>query len=227
MIGRKQVDEPPGDRAGVRGFAAAAQLPYDRLARRGRARDADEVEGEIIDQPEIGAPDPDRQMLGQVPVRAQGPHAQFGDRLVIAGSAEFAQRNEHVRAGIVRRYAGALLFYGAPSRQPPDREAGFGCKRRLVKRRRVERSHRDLFPPAGIVGIDFEHPVRLVIQVVAAVRDDVILVLTGFELDAVGGFLEQVDGGGRIERKSLRPGPPPPAAYSIRRTQRRCRRSSP
>src|SRR5712672_4817862 len=34
MIGRKQVHEPPGDRAGVRRFAAATQLPDNRLARR-------------------------------------------------------------------------------------------------------------------------------------------------------------------------------------------------
>ena len=47
-------------------------------------------------------PDPDRQVFGEVPIGAQGPHAQFGDRVVVVGSAELAQRNEHVRAGVIR-----------------------------------------------------------------------------------------------------------------------------
>ncbi len=68
MIGREQVHEPPGDRAGVRGLAAATQLPDDRLARGSRSRDTDEAQVEIVNQPEIGSAHPDRQILGQVPI---------------------------------------------------------------------------------------------------------------------------------------------------------------
>jgi len=68
MIGREQVHEPPSDRAGVRGFAAATQLPDDRLARGSRPRDADETQVEIVNQPEIGSAHPDRQVFGQVPI---------------------------------------------------------------------------------------------------------------------------------------------------------------
>ena len=88
---------------GIGGFAAAAQLRHDRLARRRRTGNADEIEGEIVDQAKIRAADADRQMLGQMPVGAQRPHAEFGDRAIIVGAAEFAQRDEHVGAGIVRR----------------------------------------------------------------------------------------------------------------------------
>ena len=91
MIGAQHVDEPPGDGAGMRRLAAAAQLRHDRLARRRRTGDADEIEGEIVEQTKIGAADADRQMLGQVPVRAQRAHAQFGDRGVVVGAAELAQ----------------------------------------------------------------------------------------------------------------------------------------
>src|SRR5690242_10003512 len=110
MIGRKHVHQPPGDRAGVGRLASAAQLPDDGLARWGGTRDAGEIEREIIDQPEIGSSRANGQMLGQMPVRTERPHAQFGDRLLVAGSAQFAQRNEHVRAGIVGCDPGALLF---------------------------------------------------------------------------------------------------------------------
>jgi hypothetical protein len=44
MIGAEHINEPPGNRAGVRRLAAAAQLRYDRLTRWRRARNAHEVE---------------------------------------------------------------------------------------------------------------------------------------------------------------------------------------
>ena len=102
MVGAKQVDEPPGDRAGMCRLAAAAQLRDDRLAWRRRAGDANEIEREIVDQAKIGSAGPDRQMLGQVPIRAQRPHAQLGDGGVVVGAAELAQRDEHIRPGIIR-----------------------------------------------------------------------------------------------------------------------------
>ncbi len=178
MIGREQVHEPPGDRAGMRRFAAAAQLPDDRLARGRRAGDADEIQGEIVDQPEIGSANPDRQMLGEMPIGAQRAHAQFGNRVLVVDAAELAQRKEHVRAGVIRRYAGALLLDRAPSRQAADRKTGLGRSLRVVQRCRIERPDRHLFPSAGVMGINLEHPMRLVVQIVAAVRDDVIFVLT-------------------------------------------------
>ena len=68
VVRRKQVHKPPGDRARMGGLAAAAQLSYDRFARRCRSGDADEIQGEIVDQPEISAANPDRKMLRQVAV---------------------------------------------------------------------------------------------------------------------------------------------------------------
>ena len=105
MIGAEHVDEPPGHRAGMRGLAAAAQLPDDRLARRRRSGDADDIERDIVDQAKIGAARADRQMLGQVPIGAQRAHAELGDRVLVVDAAELAQREEHVGAGVVRRHA--------------------------------------------------------------------------------------------------------------------------
>ena len=51
------------------------------------------------------------------------------------------------------------------------------------------------------MGINLEYPMGLVIQIVAPVRDDVVFVLTGFELNAIGCFFEQIDGGCRVEGK--------------------------
>jgi len=183
MIGRKQVHEPPGDRAGVRRFAAATQLPDNRLARRRRPRDTYEIQVEIVNQPEIGAAHPDRQMLGQMPIRAKGAYAELGDRVLVVDAAELAQRNEHVGAGVIRRRAGALLFHRAPSRQAADRKAKVGRSRRIVERCRIERPHRDLVPPAGVVGINLEYPVGLVIQVMASVGNQVIFVLTSISTE--------------------------------------------
>jgi len=70
MVCGEQVHEPPGDRAGVRRFTAAAQLSDDGFARRRRPGHADEIQGEIVQQAEIGSADPDRQMFGQMPIRA-------------------------------------------------------------------------------------------------------------------------------------------------------------
>src|SRR5262249_55807102 len=83
MVGAEHVDEAPRDGAGVRRLAAAAQLGHDRLAWRRGAGDAHQVERGIIDQPKIRAPRADRQMFRQMPVGAQGPGAQFGDRVGI------------------------------------------------------------------------------------------------------------------------------------------------
>jgi len=55
------------------------------------------------------------------------------------------------------------------------------------------------------VGKNLDYPMGLVIKVVAAVGDNVILVLTGFELNAIRGLLEQIDGRRCIRRKRLRP----------------------
>ncbi len=45
----------------------------------------------------------------------------------------------------------------------------------------------------------------LVIQVMASVGNQVIFVLTRFQLNAIGGLLEQIDGGGGIDGKCLGP----------------------
>src|SRR5690242_19490432 len=45
---------------------------------------------------------------------------------------------------------------------------------------------------------------RLIVQEVAAVGNDVILVLIWLDLDTVDGLLEEVDGRRRVERKALR-----------------------
>ena len=74
MLISRQVTVPD-----VRGLAAAAQLRHHRLARRRRAGDADDVERRVVEQAEIGAALADRQMLGQMPVRAQRAHAEFDD----------------------------------------------------------------------------------------------------------------------------------------------------
>ena len=98
MLMSRQVTVP-----GMGGLAAAAQLRDDRLARRRRSGDADDIERDIVEQAEIRAALPDRQMLGQVPVRAQRPHAQLGNRRLVVIAAELDERDEHVGAGIVRR----------------------------------------------------------------------------------------------------------------------------
>ena len=51
------------------------------------------------------------------------------------------------------------------------------------------------------MGINLEHAMRLVIQIVAPVRDDVVFMLTCLQLNAIGGFIEQIDGGRRIDGK--------------------------
>ena len=63
---------------------AAAQLPHDRLARRRRPGDADDVERDVVEQAEIGAALADRQMLGQVAVGAERAHAELGDVRLVA-----------------------------------------------------------------------------------------------------------------------------------------------
>ena len=63
----------------MRRLGAAAELRDDRLARRRRPGEADDVEGGVVEQPEIGAALADRQVLGQVPVRAECAHAELGD----------------------------------------------------------------------------------------------------------------------------------------------------
>jgi len=50
-------------------------------SRGGVACDADEFEGIVVDQPEIGAAYPDRQVLGQMPIRAKGAYAELSDRV--------------------------------------------------------------------------------------------------------------------------------------------------
>ena len=45
----------------------------------------------------------------------------------------------------------------------------------------------------------------LVIEIVAAIRNDMIFVLTRFERNAIGGFLEKIDGRRRIEGKHRGP----------------------
>ena len=55
----------------------------DRLARRRRPGDADDVERDVVEQAEIGAALADRQMLGQVAVGAERAHAELGDRPVV------------------------------------------------------------------------------------------------------------------------------------------------
>ena len=121
MIGAEHVDQPPGDASGVGGFASPAQLRYNRLTRRRRAGNAGEIERDVVDQTKIRAPGTDRQMLGEVTVRAQCAHAQFGDRRLIVGAGKLAQREEHVGAGIVRRHAAALFLHGAPPRKSSHR----------------------------------------------------------------------------------------------------------
>ena len=79
MIHAQHVDEPPGHGAVMGGLAAGAQLRDHRLARRRRAGDADDVERDVVEQAEIGAALADRQMLGQMPVRAERAHAELGD----------------------------------------------------------------------------------------------------------------------------------------------------
>jgi hypothetical protein len=70
MIEAQHIDQPPGHGAGVGGFAPAAQLADHRPARRRRPEDAKHVERHVIEQTEIGTSFADRQMLGQVAVRA-------------------------------------------------------------------------------------------------------------------------------------------------------------
>ena len=72
---------------------------------------------------------------------------------------------------------------------------------RLVERCGIDRTDRDLLPSAGVVGINLEDPMGLVVQIVAPVSDDVVFVLTGFELNAIGYFFEQIDGGCRVKGK--------------------------
>ncbi len=55
------------------------------------------------------------------------------------------------------------------------------------------------------MGVNLQHAMRLIVQVVAAVGNDVILVLVWLELDPIDGLLEEVDGGRCVERKALRP----------------------
>ena len=62
----------------------------DRLPRWRRTGNAHEVQRRIIDQTKICAAGADRQMLGQMAIGAQCPHAQFGDRGIIVAAAKLA-----------------------------------------------------------------------------------------------------------------------------------------
>src|SRR5882757_3228199 len=99
VIGAQHIDEAPGDSAGMGRFAAAAHRRYHRLPRRRRAGYADHVQGEVVDQAKLRAPDTNRKMLGEVAVRAQRPNAQFGNCRVVVFAPKSAHGDEHVRAG--------------------------------------------------------------------------------------------------------------------------------
>ncbi len=124
------------------------ELRDDRLPRRRRAGEADDVEGGVVEEAEIGAAFADRQVLRQVPVRAERAHAELGDRRGSSSRpAGSISADEHVGAGVVGGLAVAPLLGGAPPRQPPHRveEAGVGA---AGLRRRIERADRHLLAPA-------------------------------------------------------------------------------
>ena len=71
----------------------------------------------------------------------------------------------------------ALFLDGAPPRQPAHRVEKAGRYRRLVERGRIERGHRHLVAAARIMGINVDQAVRLVIEIMAAVGNDMIFML--------------------------------------------------
>ena len=98
----------------------------------------------------------------------------------------------------------SVFLDGAPPRQPADRVVQARRSLRLVKRGGIERPHRHLLAAAGIVGVDFQQPMRLEVEIVAAIRNDVIFVLARVERNAVGGLLEEIDGRRSVERRTCR-----------------------
>ena len=91
MVEAEHVDEPPCHRAGVGGLASAAQLRYHRPARRRRPHDAHDVERHVVEKPEIGPALAEREMLGQMPVRTQRPHAEFRDAVIVLDAGRLGQ----------------------------------------------------------------------------------------------------------------------------------------
>src|SRR5690242_9462542 len=64
--------------------------------------------------------------------------------------------------------------------------------------------YRNLLLHARIVGVDVYQTMRFKIQILAAIRHDVVFVLARLERDAIGGPLEQIDGGRGVDRKHFR-----------------------
>jgi hypothetical protein len=65
--------------------------------------------------------------------------------------------------------------------------------------------NRYLLAAAGVVCVDFQQSVWLIIKIMAAIRNDLIFVLARFERNAVGVFLEEVDSRCGINREHRRP----------------------
>src|SRR5579871_1703760 len=143
-------------------------------------------------------------MLGQVPIRAQRPYAQFGNRRIVICAAKRAQGDEHVGPGIIREHTNALFLDSAPPRQPAYCEIEAGRLLRRIKGGRIKGLYRHLVSSSWVVGVDFEQTMRLVIEIMAAIRNNVIFVLARLERDAVGGLLEQIDRRSRIKAEHFR-----------------------
>lgn len=60
---------------------------------------------------------------------------------------------------------------------------------------RIERAHGSRVRAAAVMGDDAEQPMRLVVEIAAAVWNDMIFVLVGFDLNAVGSFSKRLIAG--------------------------------
>jgi hypothetical protein len=201
MIDTQHVDEPPGGRTGVNSLGPAAQLLDHRFSRWGRAGDAQNIERRVVDQPEVRAPLTNRQVFGQMAVRAEGLDAQLSDCRLVADTGGLGDAQIELGARIVRGRAVPAFLRALASWQSARRVGETGI---AAVRSRIERANLDLVAAAEKMRKDAQDAVGFEIERPTAVRNEMIFVLVRTDRNPVGGHFEEIDGRCRVERKERR-----------------------
>ncbi len=204
MVEAEHIDQPPRILAGIVGPGAVRDATDQRLARMGRLANRADLDLIVVEEDEISPGLPHRQMFGQMPVGAERFDRQLGNLVIdILDPLVARQAEEHVRAHVVRAQPVLVLVAGASTLQPADREEQRPGMRRLILRRGIDGEDRQAFGLSCPMRRDFQHPVRLELEIARAFGDHLILKFVRTQKHTVAGLLKEIDRRRAEERETL------------------------